>query len=138
MSEVRQIALALIEHNGRYLLAESRDIVKNETFYRPLGGGIESGETSEEAVVRELKEEIGFEIKNVEKLGELENVYTFNGKPGHEIDVIFKADFVEEYPYTQETLPKTDGYSQKVVWLSKEEIKNKIVYPTGIDRYIKN
>jgi 8-oxo-dGTP pyrophosphatase MutT (NUDIX family) len=136
MSQIRVVALALIEHNNRFLLAESKDNVKNETFYRPIGGGIEFGETGAETVTREVEEEIGYKIQNVDKLGEFENIFTFNGQPGHEIAIIYRADFVDEYPYTQDVLPKIDGYSQKVVWLSRSEIKNKKVYPSGVSKFI--
>lgn len=134
--EPRHVALVIIEHNGKFLLAESRDDVKNEIFYRPLGGGIDSGETGEEAVVREVEEEIGYKIANVKYLGEIENIYTFNGRAGHEVDKIYTADFVDDFPYTQNTLPKIDGHSKIAKWMSQQDLKDKIIYPTGIQDFI--
>ena len=37
-------------------LPEGYDKVKNKTFYRALGGGIEFTETSKDAIIREFKE----------------------------------------------------------------------------------
>jgi NAD+ diphosphatase len=55
--------ITLIEHDGRVLLA------RNPTFPAPffslLAGFVEPGETLEEAVVRETREEVGIEIADV-------------------------------------------------------------------------
>ena len=47
---IRPIALAIIRDQGRILVFEGRDPLKPETFYRPLGGGIEFGERGAEAL----------------------------------------------------------------------------------------
>ncbi|MEZ4517114.1 MAG: hypothetical protein R3C44_09860 [Chloroflexota bacterium] len=45
-NHIRPIAICLFSHNGRVLAAEGYDPIKQQTFYRPLGGTIEFGETS--------------------------------------------------------------------------------------------
>ncbi len=50
---------ALIFHKGRILLAHRRDI----DWWNLPGGGMESGETVEEAVRREVLEETGLEVE---------------------------------------------------------------------------
>jgi 8-oxo-dGTP diphosphatase len=49
---------AVIERDGRYLLARRRDI----GWWNLAGGGMEYGETVEEALAREVREEIGCAI----------------------------------------------------------------------------
>ena len=49
---------AVIERDGRYLLARRRDI----GWWNLAGGGMEYGETVEEALAREVREEIGCQI----------------------------------------------------------------------------
>jgi len=49
---------AIIEQEGRYLLAHRADI----PWWNLPGGGLEYGETLEEGLARELREEIGVEI----------------------------------------------------------------------------
>ena len=45
--KIRPLAIALIFHEDRLLVMECFDNVKQEIFYRPLGGGIEFSETGE-------------------------------------------------------------------------------------------
>ena len=62
MNKIRPLAICIFRKNDRILVAEGYDPVKNEHFYRPLGGGIEFGEYSEQTIRRELMEEIGAEV----------------------------------------------------------------------------
>lgn len=50
---------AVIESQGRYLLARRRDI----GWWNLAGGGMEAGETVDEALRREVREEVGIEIE---------------------------------------------------------------------------
>ena len=56
---------AVIERGGRYLLARRRDI----GWWNLAGGGLEYGETVEEGLAREVREEIGVEIEIVRLIG---------------------------------------------------------------------
>ena len=60
--EIRPIVLGIARKNNKILVSEGYDKVKNQTFYRCLGGGIEFLETSQEALKREYKEELGIII----------------------------------------------------------------------------
>ena len=89
MNKIRSLAICVFRNHDRILVAEGYDPVKKQTFYRPLGGGIEFGEYSEQTIHRELREEIGAEVCDLKYLGALENVYVFNGRPGHEIVQVY-------------------------------------------------
>ena len=101
MSHIRPLAICIFRHNDEILVSEERDPSKGETFYRPLGGGIEFGEHSVETIHRELMEEIGAEVKALVYLGTLENIFTFNGEPGHEIVQVYDGVLVESGLYEQ-------------------------------------
>jgi 8-oxo-dGTP pyrophosphatase MutT (NUDIX family) len=101
MSQIRPLAICLFSHNDKILVSEEFDPSKDETFYRPLGGGIEFGEHSIDAVRRELMEEIGAEVKELVYLGTLENIYVFNGIPGHEIVQVYDGALVDPGLYEQ-------------------------------------
>lgn len=60
--EIRPIVLGIVKRNNKILVSKGYDKKKNQTFYRCLGGGIEFLETSEEALKREFKEELGINV----------------------------------------------------------------------------
>lgn len=76
-------------------MAEGIDSVKNERFARPLGGGIEAGESSRDAITREIREETGQEITDLRLLGVLENIFTYEGKGCHEIVFVYDGSFAD-------------------------------------------
>ena len=82
---IRTIVLGIFLHEDRLLVFRGDDPTRNVVFYRPLGGGIEFGEPSADAFVREIREELGAELTAVRYLGMLENIFTHAGKRGHEI-----------------------------------------------------
>ena len=90
---VRPLALGLLLYEDRLLFAEGRDPVKGETFYRALGGEIEFGERGAEAVVRELREELGRGVRVRVALGCVENRFTYRGRPGHELVLEYVVEF---------------------------------------------
>lgn len=115
--KIRPIALCIIKQGDRLLLEEGHDPVKNITFYRPLGGGIEFGEPSQKAAIREIREELGAEITNLRPLGIIENIFTYNGQPGHEFVVNYMADFVDKAFYDRPMIEANDnGIPFRAVW----------------------
>ncbi|HEX2912913.1 MAG TPA: NUDIX domain-containing protein [Chloroflexia bacterium] len=134
---LRPLALAVIRKDDQLLLMEGYDKLKKETFYRPLGGGIEFGETSQEAVEREIMEELGAELINIHFLGIAENLFVFNGEPGHEIVMLFGGDFKDKSFYDNTEFNYIDGKGkQKVraVWveLSRFQAGENPLYPDGL------
>ena len=49
--------------------------VKKDGFYKLPGGGVESGESLDVALAREVHEEVGCEIEIIKELGEIEEYY---------------------------------------------------------------
>ena len=134
---VRPLAICVFRNNNRILVAEGYDSVKQQTFYRPLGGGIEFGEYSEQTIHRELMEEIGAEVSDLKYLGTLENIYVFNGTPGHEIIMVYDGVLKESGLYEQaevEGIEAEIDESFKAVWKSLDEFGEgkSILYPNGL------
>jgi hypothetical protein len=44
MTQIRPLAICVFSQNGKILVCEGYDATTSDTFYRPLGGGIEFGE----------------------------------------------------------------------------------------------
>jgi 8-oxo-dGTP pyrophosphatase MutT (NUDIX family) len=98
---IRPIALCLFRRENRILVSTAYDSVKKDYYCRPLGGGIEFGERGAEAIVREIREELGAEIEKVRLVGTLENLFSCEGQPGHEIVLLFDAVFIDRSLYEQ-------------------------------------
>ena len=136
MNQIRPIAICVFLNNNRILVFEGYDPTKRETFYRPLGGGIEFGEGGEEAVRREIMEELHAEIENLKHLGTLENIFTFNGTPGHEIVMVYDGALKESGLYDQAVIEveEANGDEVRAVWMSLDAFgeEKSILYPDGL------
>ena len=86
------------------------------------GGGVEDGEDFIQAIVREAKEEIGCNLKNIEQLGSFES---FCNKSKRRFEnIIFRADLDGE---KGEPMPAED-YEQGlvVVWKTMSDLKQQL------------
>ncbi|MBW4680038.1 MAG: NUDIX hydrolase [Microcoleus vaginatus WJT46-NPBG5] len=123
--EIRVLALGLIRDGHRIFLSEGYDPVKQQTFYRAMGGGVDFGETSRQALEREFQEEIQAELTNIHYLGCLENLFVFNGNPGHELIQLYQCDFVDRKFYELEQFTFAEGERQKTaLWVDIERCKS--------------
>ncbi len=139
--KVRPLAICVFRYEGRILAAEGYDPTKKQTFYRPLGGRIEFGEYGHQTIARELQEEIKQDVTDVRYLGTLENIFTYNGKAGHEIVLVYDGAFVDSSIYGREVI---EGYEAddellfKAYWKPLEffNAKNPL-YPDGLTELLK-
>jgi 8-oxo-dGTP pyrophosphatase MutT (NUDIX family) len=132
---IRVVALCVFHRSGQILVNESFDSHKRASFYRPLGGGIEFGETSAEAIKREISEELGAAITNLKLLGAIENIFSFEGKQGHEFIQIFDAEFLDPELYTKGFIQgkESDGMPIRAAWHGLGTFsETKPLYPDGL------
>lgn len=131
--EIRPIALGIAIRDNKLLVGEGVDPVKNQTFYRCLGGGIEFLEKSEDALKREFKEEINIDIIVNEFLGIDENIFVYKGKNAHEMVLYFSINIPDEC-YKEEYQVIDDHGEGRAMWVEINEFKNKnkILYPEGV------
>ena len=91
---IGQAAVTLChDGNGRYLLGLRSDKCRDEHFrWDPMGsGGIEFGDTIEETIRKEVKEECNAEVISFERLGVREVFREHDGKKTHWIQHDFKV-----------------------------------------------
>lgn len=136
-NRIRPLAICVFQNHDRILVAEGYDPVKQQTFYRPLGGGIEFGETSVDTVRRELKEELDVEVGELRYLGTLENIFVFNGTPGHEIVMVYDGALIDSGLYEQAVIVGIEAEineSFNAVWKNLDEFGDgkSILYPVGL------
>ena len=115
---IRPLALGIFRHDGRLLVFEGHEPIKRQTVYRPLGGGIEFGETGAQAMAREMCEEIGAEVTNVRYLGLCENIFTHLGEMGHEIVLLYEAELVDRSLYERDVIEavEANGSTFMALW----------------------
>ena len=136
---IRALAICIFRHHNRILVAEGYDSIKDQHFYRPLGGAIEFGEPSTETICRELMEELNAEVEkeSLRYLGTVENIFFFNGEPGHEIVMIYDGALKDSKLYDQAVIIGNEeeiNISFTAMWKSIDQFGEgkSILYPTGL------
>jgi 8-oxo-dGTP pyrophosphatase MutT (NUDIX family) len=109
----------IIETENGYIF-EKDTFAKNEIdkYYFVVGGRIKTNETSEDAARREIKEELGIEIGNINLKAIVENFFIFENIEFHEICFYYKYIINGKIK-----LP------ENYFIYSKEEIKTKNIKP---------
>lgn len=64
-------------------------------FHRLVGGGVELGERSADAVVREIGEELGTTLLAPRLLGVLESLFVYQGEAGHEVVFVYSGELAD-------------------------------------------
>ncbi|RGP37864.1 NUDIX hydrolase [Pseudotabrizicola alkalilacus] len=90
---IRFKALGLHWRGNRLLAAEVPDASGRVKGVRPLGGTVEFGETARAALIREFQEELDITVEPVGSPVFIENIFTHEGTPGHEILALFTVLF---------------------------------------------
>ncbi|WP_117595127.1 NUDIX hydrolase [Haloprofundus halophilus] len=99
---IRVVALGVVRRDDELLVFEAAS-EESGTYYRPLGGGVEFGEHSVDALRREFREELEVELTRVHELGTFEGVFTVDGEQCHEIQRVYGAEFVQQWPYQMDS-----------------------------------
>lgn len=128
-------AAAVITHNNKILV--HKDLMAGH--YALLGGRIAIGEDSKQTVKREILEEMGKEIEIIEYLATIENFFPWNGRKTYEIQIVYKAEFVDEKDKAlQETIKNIEGESHiEYEWLDLNNIDEYLIKPQVVKEMLK-
>jgi ADP-ribose pyrophosphatase YjhB (NUDIX family) len=107
-STIRPIAIGIFRRDDWILVGHGHDVLKGERFYRPPGGAIEFGERAADGLRREIREEIRAEITTPHLLAVLENMFTLEGLPKHELIFVFETTFLDTHVYQLPELPMSE------------------------------
>ena len=88
LAGIETIARGVCVRDGKLLLCRAAG---GSSTYLP-GGHIEFGETGRQALVREVKEELGVESSTGQFLGVVENAFLQHGKPHAEINLVYELE----------------------------------------------
>jgi 8-oxo-dGTP pyrophosphatase MutT (NUDIX family) len=120
----------ILIHDGKVLLQKTSD----DTGYAFPGGHVEFGETNEESLIREFKEETGTDIKVKEIKWVAEIFFPWGDKPCHQICIYYLIELADE---TQLPLDgkfmahehiEGRGFDIEFHWIPLEKVKNIEVY----------
>lgn len=115
----RSRSVAIVVRDGKILM--ERVFYFGREFYTVPGGGIEPGETPEQAVLRELKEETGLEGKIVKPLVTIHKDHG-SAEYSFEVEVSEEQEAITGYDPEEST---ENPPLREVLWMSLEEISEK-------------
>ena len=122
MNSIEFIVRAYIESDGKVLLCKNKE---KENWYFP-GGHIEFGESATDALVREVREELGAVATITQFLGASENVFGEGKNRTQEINLVFAATFDLD-----EDLKSLEPHLE-FGWFAPEEVGDMLIYPTTL------
>jgi ADP-ribose pyrophosphatase YjhB (NUDIX family) len=123
---IRPIAAAVIRSGDRILVWEDHDPATGETVAVPLAGGIEFGETGEQAIARELEEEIGATATRIRYLGLVEDIFEWASQTRHELYLVYDVELAarDVYERAEVNVVEPDGTSYLARWRPLSEFSS--------------
>lgn len=88
--KMRVSVYGLLEKGDEVLVQRNPEISE----YSLPGGGVEIGESIEEALVREVKEETGISVMPIQLLDVGHDFFTWNDEDAHTILILFRVKYV--------------------------------------------
>lgn len=136
--EIRAKVIGLAMRGDAFLAEDVLDDDGSLKGVRPLGGGIEFGETREQALHREFREETGSGIEILGPWTSIENIFVHQGAPGHELVFVAAIRLLDASLYQRASISFFDGMACVARWRTLDGLRQAgiALYPDGLDRLI--
>jgi ADP-ribose pyrophosphatase YjhB (NUDIX family) len=137
---IRPRAICLFRRGDSILVSFGLDPGTGGQYARTLGGAIEFGERAEDALRREMREELGVEIRDPRLLGVLENIFEIEGRRHHEIIFVFDAALADPALYERTELPVNESACiAPARWMPIAAFGDDLpIYPRGVIALLRN
>lgn len=115
--------------------------VNQSSYYHIPGGHIEIGEDSEQAIIREIKEEIDCDVQETDLFAIQENFWTRNNKKCHGIEFYYIIKPKQQLQMKDYQRIENDKSEEKLLdfkWVTPEELKDIDLRPSNIKDMIIN
>ena len=130
-------ACGIIKQDDKFLIMR----VNKTPYYHIPGGHIEIGEDSEQAIIREIKEEIGCEVEEANLFAIQENFWTRDNKKCHGIEFYYIIKLKQQLQMKNCEKIENDKGEEKLLefkWLTPKELKNIDLRPASIKDMLVN
>ena len=132
---------------GGVLIRDGKVLMQNvegDDGYAFPGGHVTFGETTDQTLIREFKEEIGADIKTERLLMVNENFFQWGKHPCQQINLYYLISLIDESQIPLNgTFKALDDLGNERIelnmcWISLEKIPTLKIYPTEAKKYILN
>ncbi|MFD1134436.1 NUDIX hydrolase [Paenibacillus urinalis] len=118
-------------HQNRILLHTTL----NDDFWNLPGGRVEFNESTDQAIRREMEEELGIKVQIKELLSVNEDFFEYDGKPFHEIGFYYLINFPEGHEITEiqdQFIGIEEGGKLIFQWFDIDQLEQLHVYPQNL------
>ena len=135
MEEFHGRTCGIIKQDDKFLIMR----VNKTSYYHIPGGHIEIGEDSKQALIREIKEEIGCDVQRAELFAIQENFWKRNNTKCHGIEFYYIVEPKQNLKTINCEKIEIDKGEEKLLelkWVTSEELKNIDLKPINIRNMI--
>ncbi|MBY0597538.1 NUDIX hydrolase [Bacillus bingmayongensis] len=126
---------AICKHNNKMLMIQN----EGEDFWYIPGGRVQMLESSESAVKRELREELGVDVDVVRLLWTAENFFTYDSHQFHEISFYYEVNLLEQPAKGENSfILEEDGRRYVFQWVPVERISEYNLKPDFLKDKVKD
>lgn len=136
LPEIRNAARALIVRDGCILLLRKAGYPDGERFALP-GGGQDPGETLQQALLRECREEIGTEVLIHDLIHVADYFKPRDTDPPsmrHLVELLFRCEVPDSYVPVNGDHP--DKHQVEVVWIHLDSLPDLPLFPRSLAAYL--